>query len=124
MLSRAKRVAGAWTVVLVGACSARHSLQTNTTSPFDASLSDAAIGGEAGLAGQMLADGAIADGARGGASEAGKGDAGGGSDGGSADGTVPTPSDSGLADAGYVSSITKDGVTWTFAQPLLAGQFV
>jgi len=45
------------------------------------------------------------------------------------DGGSP-PSDAGVAgtDAGaavnFVTSITKDGVTWTFAQPILAGQFV
>jgi len=36
---------------------------------------------------------------------------------------APLP-DVGPADSGKVSSITKDGITWTFSSPVTAGQFV
>jgi hypothetical protein len=55
---------------------------------------------------------------------------GGAEGGGATDAGLPPPdaqgSDAASADAGpsYVTSISKDGVTWTFSQPVLAGQFV
>jgi hypothetical protein len=44
------------------------------------------------------------------------------SNGGTADGAVGTTASDG--GSGMVTSISKDGVTWTFAAPVLAGQFV
>src|SRR6202142_782712 len=44
------------------------------------------------------------------------------SNGGTADGAVGSPASDG--GSGTVTSISKDGVTWTFATPVLAGQFV
>jgi hypothetical protein len=60
-------------------------------------------------------------------SDAGVGD--GGSGPGADSGTssdAGTSADAGVpgADAGYVTAIVKDGITWTFSQPVLAGQFV
>ncbi len=70
--------------------------------------------------------GGVAGSAHGGsAGTTGKGGAGGGSSGSAGSGgTGAIAGSGGAAGASMVSSINKDDVTWTFSQPVLAGQFV
>ena len=80
----------------------------------------AGTGGQVGSGGTRIAEtggAGMAGGAGGMVATGGTGAAGG------AGGTVPAPGTGGTAPAS-VTSITKDGITWTFSQPVAAGQFV